>query len=115
MPAIDPYRPAVGGKLLDVKQHQSVVFEYLLHSGEREIGEVFVVDGVKLVPLHQPQQMGEFHRYDSIRFKKYLHPANEVVDIRNVGKYIVADEEVGLSILLFKRLGGLHPKESHLG
>src|SRR5713101_4395810 len=47
------------GQLLDVKQHQSVGVKNLFRGQEGEVREMLVVDRVKLILLHQFQQVRE--------------------------------------------------------
>jgi hypothetical protein len=50
---VDVQRSAVGRQLPHVEQHEAVRREDILDNEEREIRDVFVVDGVELVALHQ--------------------------------------------------------------
>ena len=85
----------MGGQLLDVEQRQPVGGEDPPHGGEREVGEVLVVDGVELVLLEQPQQVRELHRDRPARRQRDRQPGDEVVELRHVGEDVVADDQVG--------------------
>ena len=95
MPGIDAQRAAVRGQLLDVEQGQAVRREDPAHGGEREVGVVLVVDGVELVLVHQPQEMGELHREHAGGAEKDLQAGHEVVQVRHVGEDVVADQQIG--------------------
>ena len=57
-----------------------------------------MIDRVELIPIHEPDQVGEFHGADSGRLENPSDACREVVDVRHVGEHIVPDEEVGLAI-----------------
>ena len=45
------------GQLLDIEEHKTMGGKNLLDRRERQIGKVFVVDGIELVLLHKTDQM----------------------------------------------------------
>src|ERR1700746_2724935 len=57
---IDTERTAMSLEFFDVKNLQSMRLQDSNCSEQREIREVFMVNGVELVVFDQPQQMGEF-------------------------------------------------------
>ncbi len=63
---------------------------------EREVGEVLVVDRVELVVLDQAHQVRELHRRDAARRRAASScPADEVVEVGDVGEHVVAEQQVG--------------------
>src|ERR1039457_4233306 len=56
---------------------------------------MLVVDGIELILLDEAQEMGKFQGDRSIRLKEGREPSREIVDVRNMGVDVVADEEVG--------------------
>jgi len=65
-------RSTVGRQFLHVKNPESVSFEDAHRGQEREIGEVFVVDGVEFVVLHEPEQMRKLQSKYSMRLQEDL-------------------------------------------
>src|SRR6266404_5443686 len=92
----DAQRAAVRRQFLHVEKSQAMRGENLLRCVKRKIGEVFMVDGVKLILIHQPMEMRKFHRNDATRFQKNLHAANEVIYIRHLGQNVVAEKQIRL-------------------
>ena len=60
------------GQLLYVKQRKPVSGEDFLRRQEREVREVFVIDRVELIFLHQTQEVGKFHRNHALRLEEDL-------------------------------------------
>ena len=58
-----------------------------------------MVDGVELVPLDQPRQVGELERDHALRRQQALHAGGEVVEVGNVGEDVVRDQQVRLAAL----------------
>src|SRR6185436_4801316 len=101
-------------ELLDVEDTQAASSEDVADGHERQVGEVFVVDGVELVSLDEPQQMGKFHRDDAAIAQEDLHPTHEIIDVRNMGEDVVSDEQVRPASLPDQMRGGFTPKKSHV-
>src|SRR6266850_7408420 len=62
---------------------------------EREIRKMLVIDGVKLIFVHQPEQVGKLHGNDAAGFEKDLHSLDEVIEVRNLGQDVVPQKEIG--------------------
>src|SRR5690606_22564263 len=73
-----------------------------------------MINGIKLIALHEAQQVREFHGNDAVGLKEDLHAANQVVNIRHVRQYIVSDEQVGLAVFLLQGLSGFNTEEAYL-
>ena len=58
-----------------------------------------MVDRVKLILFHQPEQMWKLQRQDSLRLQKDLHAGNEITKIGNLGEDVVADQQIRRSPL----------------
>ena len=54
-----------------------------------------MVDGVPLALVDQAHQVRELHRDRAAGVEQHLHAGNEVVEIRNVGEHVVAEQEIG--------------------
>ena len=78
VPAEDTQRPAMRGKFLDVEQHDAMAGEDLFDGQEGEVGKMFVIDGVELVFLDEPQQVREFHGDDAMGFEQRFQSCREV-------------------------------------
>src|SRR6266849_2768602 len=72
---------------------------------------MFVVDGVELVFLHQSHQMGKLHSDDAARIQQNLHSCDKVIDVRNMSKHVVAEQEVGLLAFGRQFASGITVKE----
>jgi hypothetical protein len=81
-------------QLLDIEQHQSMRLEDLACRQEREVRKVLMIDGVVLVVRHQLLEMRKLHRDDALFVEKDLHPGDEVVDVRHLRQYVVADYQI---------------------
>jgi hypothetical protein len=104
----------MGGQLLHVEQHETVRREDALGGGERQVGEMLVIDGVELLFGHEPQQVREFHRDHAARLESDLHAGDEIVDVGNVGEHVVAQQEIGLPARVAQFRRGLHAEETHV-
>ena len=82
---------------------------------EREVAEVLVVDGVELVLVDQPHDVGELHRQHAARREDDLHAGDEVVEIRHLREHVVAEEQVGRAAVRRELLGQLDSEEAHQG
>ena len=100
MAGINPQRPAVGGQLLHIEDHQAVPSENLLDAEKGEIGEMLMINRVELNLLNEPDQMGKFHRNGAAGFQRRFQPSHKIVEIGIVGQHIVADDQIRLSPLL---------------
>ena len=67
---------------------------------------MFVIDGVELRLLDQPQQMRKFERDRAAGLQRHFQATGEIVDRRHVGIDIVADDQIGLSAV-----GGQAPSQ----
>src|SRR5690606_38836129 len=114
MPSINPDGSTVCWQLVNVEEHQAVVFEDPFHRAKREIREVFVIDGIELISFYQPQEVGEFHSDYTVGLQEHLHTAYQVIDIRNVGQHVVTDQQVGLAVFLLQGLSGFNTEEAYL-
>jgi len=58
-----------------------------------------VVDCIKLTIVNKLHQMREFHRNDAGRLQSDFETGNKIIQIGDVGQDVVADENVGGSML----------------
>ena len=59
---------------------------------------MLVIDGVELRLLDQPEQVREFERDHAAGLERGLQPADEIVDVGNMGEDVVAADEVGRAV-----------------
>ena len=115
VPAPDPQRAAVAGQLVDVEQGDPVPGEDPLGGPEREVGEVLVVDGVELVAVHQPGQVGELDRDHPAGGEQQLDAGHEVVQVGHLGEHVVGRDQVGPAALGGQLAGQLDAEEPGQG
>ena len=53
-----------------------------------------MIDGIKLVLLHQLKEMGEFHGDQACRLQQHLESLHEIVQIRDMGQYVVPNNQI---------------------
>src|ERR1035437_4564279 len=92
----DAQAASVGWMFFHVEDMQAVGGGYTLHGGEREIGEVLVVDRVRLSSLDQIHQVGKLERGDPVGLQQDGKAGGKIIDVRNMGEDIVGGHEVGL-------------------
>ena len=73
----------------------------LLRRQQRKVGEMLVINRVKLILLDQAKQMRKLKRKYAIRLESHLQSFHKIVQIRNLGKNIVSQDQIG-------RTFGLH-------
>ena len=76
---------------------------------------MLVVDGVELVALHQAREVRELHGDHARGCEQRAQAGHEVVQVRDVGQDVVADDQIGLPMLFGHLAGGLAAKEPDLG
>ena len=92
MREINPERSTVRRELFDVDHLQTVPARELIDCYERKVREVLVVDGVELILHHQAGQMREFQRHDTFGLQEPGYAGDEVIEIRNLGQNVVAND-----------------------
>src|SRR6266853_1938221 len=115
MTTIDAQRTPVRRKLLHVEQRYSVGGEHLLYGDKREVREVLVVNGVKLVLRHQPHEMRKLHSDHTVWREHDLHAADEVVQVGHVGEHVVTEQQVCVPVFTQDLARRLYPEELHTG
>src|SRR6266404_8082339 len=96
MPSKNAQGAAVGGQFLDIKERQAMRSKDLFGCEKGEIGEVFMVNGVKLIFFHQPLKMRELHGDYPMRFQQDLHSCNKIVQFGDLREHVVAKEQIRL-------------------
>ena len=64
-----------------------------------------MVDRVELVLRHQPLEMRELQRDHAFRREQPGHAGDEVVEVRDLGQHVVADDQIGAPALGDQRIG----------
>src|SRR5579864_9135241 len=90
VPRINPQRTAMRREFLYIEQRQPVGQKYFLGGNEGKIREMLMINGVELVALHQAHQVRKFHRDDACGFKQNLHARDEIVEVGDLSKRVVA-------------------------
>src|SRR6266403_2463522 len=80
---------------------------------KREIGEVFVIDGVELIFFHEPLKVRELHGDYAMRFEQNFHSRNKIVQIGDLREYVVAKEQIRLLTGCHEFASGFGSKELH--
>src|SRR5260370_14926671 len=95
-PSKNAKRIAVSSQRLHIKERQAMCSKDLFGCQKREIGEVLMVNRVELVFFHQPLKMRELHGDFAMRFQQDLHSRDKIVQIEDLRKYAVAEEQIRL-------------------
>src|SRR5258708_25580395 len=74
---------------------------------------MLVIDGVKLVLYHEPHQVWKLHGDDAGGFQENSHSSDKIVNVRNVGQYVIAKKQVGLLAFGHKFTRGVTIEELH--
>ena len=103
--------PPCVASFLDVEQLQSLAAQDALHGVQPQVGEMLVVDGVELRLLHQLQQVRELQCQCAVRRQHLAQPGHEVVDVRHVGQYVVAQHQIAAAALCHEAAREVQPEE----
>src|ERR1700741_1347646 len=99
---IDKPRAPMRGQFLYVEDLEAVPGGHHVDRGEREIGEMLMIDRVELVFVDEPLDVREFKGDHPLRLEQERHACHEVVEVWNLCENIVADDEIGLLAFLDK-------------
>ena len=80
---------------LDVVDEEVMPPEQVVESGQREIAEVLVIDGVELAMVEQVLQVGRLDHGDAAGLHQDGDPLDEAVEVRHVGQHVVRMNDVG--------------------
>ena len=53
-----------------------------------------MVDGVKLILLHEPLEMRKLHGNDASWFEQDFHSSNKIIEVRHLREDVVAEEQI---------------------
>ena len=81
-------------QFFDVEHDQAVFGQHALRGRKRKIRKMLVINGVELVVTHELEQVGEFNRHASRGLEGVAEPFYEVVNVRNMRKYVVGNQQV---------------------
>src|SRR5450631_1592634 len=73
--------------------------ENFFRADQREVGEVLVVNRIELIEFDEPKQMWKLQRQHALGLEQNFETLNEIVQVRNLGKNIVSQHQVGCSSL----------------
>src|SRR6266403_963763 len=54
---------------------------------------MLVIDGVKLILLHEPLEMRKLHGNDASWFEQDFHSSNKIIEVRHLCEDVVAKEQ----------------------
>src|SRR5262249_5415427 len=78
----------------DIEDTQPCLGEDALSGNQRQIGKMLVIDGVKLMQLHQRKEMLHFEGRDALWGEQYLYAGHEIVDVWHVRQHVIAGDQV---------------------
>src|SRR5262249_24553518 len=87
-------------QFLNVENSHTVGRKYLLRCKRSKIREVLMVDLVELIAEHRLQQVRKFDRADAPRLQDDGQAFDKGIEVRNLGKNVIANNQVGLDTLL---------------
>src|SRR5215472_8021611 len=96
MTCIDPKRSPVGSQFIHIEHLESVPVEELSDHQQRQIRQVFMVNRVELILLHESHQMGELQRDGPRLVEQKFQPTDEAIDVRHMGENIAPNDEIRL-------------------
>ena len=70
--------------------------KHVFDRDEREIREMFMVDGVEFVLRNQLHQMRELHRDGSLGLKQNFQTFDKIVQIGNMREHVIAHDQIRL-------------------
>src|SRR6266704_4491641 len=57
---------------------------------------MLVINGIELILFHEAHQMRKFHGDNALRLEEDLHAANKIIDVRDVSKHVVTEQQIGM-------------------
>src|SRR5437879_1401097 len=78
----------------DIEDAQACLGEDALSGNQRQIGKMLMIDGVKLMQLHQLKEMLHFEGSDALRGEQYSYAGHEIVDVRYMRQHIIAGDQI---------------------
>src|SRR5262245_53549968 len=79
--------------------------ENCFYRRERQVGVMFMINGIKLTVFNKAKDMRKFHGYNPIPPKCNLESLYKIIDVRNVSQDIIPDKEISFLALLFQFFG----------
>ena len=67
-----------------------------LHGEEGKIGEMFMINRVELILLHETHQMGKFHGDDALGLEQDFHAGDKIINVRDVSQHVVSEQQIGV-------------------
>ena len=99
------------GNSFHMKHRQSVPGKHRYQRGERKVIDVFVIDGIELSPLDQINGVRELQDEPPTGLQNFAKTGDEIVNLRHVGKDIVAKNQICLATFIGKFFRKLSVKE----
>ena len=78
----------------DIEDAQACLGEDALSGNQRQIGKMLMIDGVKLMQLHQLKEMLHFEGSDALRGEQYFYAGHEIVDVWHMRQHIIAGDQI---------------------
>src|SRR5258705_12468665 len=105
-------RPAVSGNFLDIENLQSMSMQNAVGCQQGKIRKMFMIDGVEFIMFDQAGQVRKLQRENSVGFQQQLEAFDEIIDVRHLRQYIVADNQVRRFSLARKFQRELRPEKT---
>src|ERR1035437_1711423 len=97
---VKEHAAAMNGVMLDPLEEEGRTGNERFDGAKRNIGEMLVIDGVKLGALEEIHQVGHFKRNDGAGMGNGSQPGEEVAQVVDMGKDMAPQDEVGLAPFL---------------
>src|SRR5271155_4377155 len=111
--AINPQRAAVRREFFHIENPQTMSRENLLRSNQRKIRKMLMVDGIKLIFLHQAQQVRKFQSNYSPLSQQNLHAGHKTIDVGHLREHVVAEQQIRAFSLRRQFSGKLASEKLH--
>jgi hypothetical protein len=102
-------------QFFEVEDGESVTLEQPLDRQQREIGIVLVIDRVEVIRFDHAEQMRKLQRDHAVIGEQDFQARRKIVDVRQMGKHVVACENVGANALAAQCRRSLNTKETDAG
>src|SRR5262249_13841371 len=91
---INPKRPAMGQKVLDVENPEPMLARQPVNGDHRKIREMLVVNGIELIVFDEPLKVRKLQSDHAVGGQQVRHSGGEIIEIRHLCQNVVADHQV---------------------
>src|ERR1700676_4763236 len=79
----------------DIEDAQAGLGEDTLSGNQRQIGKMFMINRVKLMPLHQLKEMLHLEGSDARSGEQYFYAGHEIVNVGHMRQHVIAGDQIG--------------------